>query len=268
VHVTVENATTWSGPGGRRDDAIPHSLVAVHTMLALEDGDFVSLFDPPEDAVAAVATCRNEGTFPVLIGPDDAHDLVLSSPIILYDHPQVAPESAGDLYDATEIDEILALRVLTLTDEEKAEARATDERAAAVIDRVDAMPPELWARLHGAVRSLRPVVDEPPETVPWWDPGVDAAVDPWTDRVTIAGVSVGAGSAVRLRPSRRADAQDLFLQGLAATVAGVFHDVDGERHVAVTVDDDPAGEALAGHGRYRYFHPDEIEPLGAEERTP
>src|SRR6202034_425438 len=99
-----------------------------------------------------VASCRSEGTFPVLIGSDD---IVLSSPIILYDHPEVARESAGDLYDATEIDEILALRVLTLTDEEKAEARGTDARAAAIIDRCDNMPPEMWERLHGAVRSLR-----------------------------------------------------------------------------------------------------------------
>ncbi len=79
---------------------------------------------------------------------------MLSSPIVLYDHPEVAPESPGDLYDGTEIDEILALRVLTLTDEERSEARGTDPRAAAIIDRVDGFAPEIWDRLHGAVRSL------------------------------------------------------------------------------------------------------------------
>ena len=90
---------------------------------------------------------------------------MLSSPIILYDFPAVAPESAGDFCDSTEIDEILALRVMTLTDEEKAEARGTDARAAAIIDRCDDMPDEIWSRLHGAVRSLRPVatVAEEPE---------------------------------------------------------------------------------------------------------
>jgi hypothetical protein len=189
--------------------------------------------------------------------------VVLSTPIILYDHPEVAPESPGDLYDGTEIDEILALRVLTLTDEEKAEARGTDPRAAAIIDRCDDMPPEVWQRLHGGVRSIGPV-DECPE-VPWWDPGMDASVDPSSDRVMVAGVEVRQGSAVRLRPSRRADAQDLFLQGLTARVAGVFRDVDENEYVAVTVADDPAGEELEWQGRYLYFYPDEIEPLAPPE---
>ncbi len=77
--------------------------------------------------------------------------------IILEDHPAIAPESPGALYDATEIDEILALRTAALTDEEKREARGTDDRAAAVIDLADTMPPEVLERLHGAVRSLREV---------------------------------------------------------------------------------------------------------------
>ncbi len=202
----------------------------------------------------------------MLVGDDDT--VVLSSPIILYDHPEVAPESDGPLYDATEIDEILALRVLTLTDEEKAEARGTDPRAAAIVDRIDDMEPDVWARLHGTMRELRtpgsapePTGEEPP--LPWWEPAVDAAVDPWTDTVVVAGVEVGTGTSVRLHPSRRADAHDMFFDGLVATVAGVFHDVDGEMHVAVTVDDDPATEALLAHGRYLFFHPDEVEPLGA-----
>ena len=235
-------------------------------MLAVNDGAFVSLLDPPRDATDAVAGCANEGTFPVLI----ASDVMLSSPIILYDHPVVAPESPGDLYDATEIDEILALRVLTLTDDEKAEARATDPRAAAIVERCDTMPPEVWQRLHGAVRTLEPAGPAPEAvaTTPWWDPGADSSVDPGTDSLTISGVEVARGSAVRLRPSRRADAHDLFLAGLTATVAGVFRDVDGNVHVAVTVDDDPATDALAWQGRYLYFHPDEVEPLGDREGPP
>ncbi len=163
VRVTVANDTDWSEPGSARDEVVRHSLVAVHTLLAVEDGTFVSLLDPPDDAAAAVAGCTNEGTFPVLVGDDDT--LVLSSPIILYDHPEVAPESPGDLYDATEIDEILALRILTLTDEEKAEARATDARAAAIIDRCDNMLPESWERLHGAMRALEPVTASEPASL-------------------------------------------------------------------------------------------------------
>ena len=98
----------------------------------------------------------------MLAGPDECRDLVLSSPIILYDHPQIAPESAGDLFDATEIDEILTLRTMALTDEEKREARATDPRAADLIDRLDGLPPEMMERLHGAVRYLEPGVGPVP----------------------------------------------------------------------------------------------------------
>jgi len=141
-----------------------HAAAAV---LAIDDGAFVSMLDPAGDAEVAAASCVSDGTFPVLVGEQDAHDVVLSSPIILYDHPQIAPESPGDLFDATEIDEILTLRTMALTDDEKREARATDPRAAAIIDRVDAMPPEILERLHGAIRSLRPVASpaaEPPTT--------------------------------------------------------------------------------------------------------
>jgi hypothetical protein len=258
ISVTVANVTAGPGPGAPREQVLTHSLLGVHTMLALDDGRFVSLLDPPADAAVAVGACRSEGAYPVLIGRDD---VVLSSPIILYDHPEVAPESPGDLYDATEIDEILALRVLTLTDDEKAEARVTDPRAAAVIDRCDTMPAATWERLHGTLREVE--LAAPPESasVPWWDPGADASVDPGTEQVLIAGTPVGRKSAVRLRPSRRADAQDLFLAGRTATVAGVFRDVEDETYVAVTLDDDPMAAELEWQGRYLYFYPDELEPL-------
>ncbi len=155
--VEVANVTPWSQPGASRDDVVRRSLAAVHTLLAVHHGQFLSLIDYPEFAAGAVASCKNEGTWPVMIGDEGERSVVLSSPITLYDYPEIAPESAGDMFDSTEIDEILALRVLTLTDEEKHEARGTDERAAAIIDRVDAMPPELFDKLHGAVRYLRTV---------------------------------------------------------------------------------------------------------------
>ncbi len=246
-------------PTASRDEVMRRSLVAVHTLLAIDDGSFVSSLDPPPPAAAAVAGCHNDGTFPVLVG--DGGDVMLSSPIILYDQPEIAPESLGDLYDATEIDEILALRVLTLTDDEKSEARGTDARAAAIVDRCDDMPPEVWARLHGAIRSITPVVEEPEPILPWWDPDADRAVDPWSECTEVAGVELCAGSKVVLRPGhRRADAHDMFLAGMNATVTGVFRDAEGEVHLAVTVDDDPANEELAWQGRYLFFHPDEVEP--------
>jgi hypothetical protein len=189
-------------------------------------------------------------------------DVVLSSPIILYDHPAVAPESQGDMFDATEIDEILALRVLTLTDEEKREARGTDPRSAAVVDRCDAMAPEAFEALHGTFRSIR-FTESGDEAelapLPWWEPAVDASFDPWSDRVWIGPHHVGKGTPVTLRPSGRGDAQDLFIDGRTATVAGVFHDVDGDVHLAVVVDDDQATELHQWHGRYLYFRPEEVE---------
>jgi len=269
VTATIENTTAWAGTSVRRESVMDQSLVAVHTMLAVDKGRFVSLLGPPADARDAAGSCQNDGAFPVLIGDDD---IVLSSPIILYDHPEVAPESPGDLYDGTEIDEILALRVLTLTDEERSEARGTDPRAAAIIDRVDGFAPDTWDRLHGAVRSLgtsrsastASTVEKAPLTVPWWGPAADASFDPWETSVVIAGTTVSKGSRVRLHPSHRADAQDLFLDSLTATVAGIFTDVDGAEHVAVSVDD-AASEELSWQGRYLFFYPDEVEPLPRQD---
>jgi hypothetical protein len=287
LRLRVENASAWHDPRADRSVALRHSLVAAHSLLGIDQGVFLSLLDPPEWAKPAAEACANLHTWPVLIGEEGRRDAMLSSPIILYDHPTIAPESPGDLFDATEIDEILTLRTMALTEDEKREARATDERAAAIIDRVDNMPPELLERLHGAVRYLRGVEGAPepdppgdgaptgrvaergegrdplstaPELVPWWDPGADRTVSPETDGVVVAGVTVAKGSRVRLRPGQRADAQDMFLAGRLATVEAVFLDVDGNRHLAVTLDEDPAADLQRWHGRYLYFSPDDVEP--------
>ncbi|MEV0535788.1 hypothetical protein [Kitasatospora sp. NPDC050463] len=260
--VVVENTADWSpGPGDRRDAALPRALVSAHLLLGLDRGAFLSVTDPPEWAKAAVGECRNEHTWPVLAGPPGRGQVLLSSPIILEDHPLVAPESLGALYDATEIDEILALRTAALTEREKREARGTDERAGAVIDLADSMPPEVLERLHGAVRGLREITGDDPDQ-PWWDPGNDPEVDPDRDRVVVDGREVGAGSRVLLRPGRRrTDAQDLFLHGRTAVVEAVLHDVDGSVHLAVTVEDDPGADLWRAQGRFRYFQPDEVTPL-------
>jgi hypothetical protein len=263
LRLVLENATAWNDPGADRSVALRHSLVAAHSLIGIDQGVFLSLLDPPEWAKPAAEACQNLHTWPVLIGDEGQRDAMLSSPIILYDHPTIAPESPGDLFDATEIDEILTLRTMALTEDEKREARATDERAAAIIDRVDNMPPELLERLHGAVRYLKEVEgteEEEPELVPWWDPGADRTVSPETDGVVVAGVTVARGSRVRLRPGQRADAQDMFLAGRLATVEAVFLDVDGNRHLAVTLDEDPAADLQRWHGRFLYFSPDEVEP--------
>jgi hypothetical protein len=290
LRLVVENAAAPEVPPRTRDEALGHALIAAHALIGVPGGTFLSQTDPPEWAAAEVAACTNIGTWPVLAGPPDCRDLMLSAPVILYDHPEVAAESAGDLFDATEIDEILTLRTLALTDAEKREARATDPRAAQLMDRMDSLPAEMLERMHGAIRYLKsvpgagappphvepsfpaapddllgdPVLDRP--QVPWWDPGADTSVSPETDHVVIDGVNVARGSRVRMRPgSRRADAQDLFLAGRTALVEAVLHDVDGQMHVAVTPEHDPAADLQRSHGRFLYFAPDEIEPIGQEE---
>lgn len=153
LRMRVENADDTTPPDAPREGALRRSMIATHALLAVSGASFVSLLDPPGWAEAEARACENVHTFPVLAGGPGSRDLVLSSPILLYDHPRIAPESPGDLHDAAEVDEILSLRTLTLTDEEKREARATDPRSAAIVDRVDAMPPEVLARLHGVFRS-------------------------------------------------------------------------------------------------------------------
>jgi hypothetical protein len=253
VRVRVENDTPWADLAAHRDDALRASCIATHLVLQVSGGAFLSLLDPPPWASAAAAACKSVRTWPVLAGEPGEGDLLLSAPIILYDHPRIAPESPGDFFDATEIDELLALRTATLTDEEKREARATDPRAAAIVDRVEALPPELLARLHGAARDLRGA-----EMVPRGDPAPPAPGG-------AAAAGLGPGSRVVLRPGvRRADAQDLLYAGCTATVRAVRRDVDGRDCLAVTIDGDPAAELHDWYGRYHHFFLDEVEPLAPE----
>ena len=264
----VDNTTSWT-PGAvdgwsDRDVAARYSFVGTHLLLTARDATAVSLLDGPDWADPDARSCRQDRCWPVLVSEDAGAGAVLVAPIILGDHPTIAPESAGDLFDATEIDEILTLRVMTMTDGEKAEARGTDPRAAAILARCDAMSDEAMGRLHGAQRpaAADPVVED---EVPWWDEGQDSRAAPETDGVLVAGTSVSQGCRVLLRPSRRADAQDLFLAGMTAVVSRVYADVDGRTHVAVMLEDDPGSDLYGATGRYYYFGPEEIEPLPARE---
>ncbi|WP_242675689.1 hypothetical protein [Streptosporangium minutum] len=266
LRVRVENTAGWAGPEAAREQALRRSLISAHLLIGVTGGAFVSLLDPPEWARPMAQGCRNEHTWPVLVGEPGHRDVVLSSPIILYDYPDIAPESPGDLFDSTEIDEILHLRTLTLTDEETRQARATDPRAAQLIDMVGDMPPELVERLHGVIRYLDAPARE--AGTPWWDPAADSRVSPETDSVTVSGVEIAKGSRVRLVPGRRrADAHDMFLAGRTARVEAVLLDLDGARHLAVTLDDDLGADLHRSHGRFLYFAPDEVEPLGDGEAT-
>jgi hypothetical protein len=160
LRVKLINAAEFAG--STRDEALAKSLLSTHTILGIEGGEFVSLLDPPDELRDVAATCNNSGTWPVLVGEEGQHDAMLSSPIILYDYPQIAPESPGALFDGTEIDEILTLRIMTLTDQEKLEMGLTDERARQILERTESMPPEQFMKMHGVLRGLRGLQEETP----------------------------------------------------------------------------------------------------------
>jgi hypothetical protein len=294
LRLTVSVDNEHAGTAADKDAAIRVSLIGSHLILQAHGADFVSLLDPPEGAESAAGRCRQRRCWPVLAGAKGTTDTVLGAPIILYDHPEISEQSPGALFDSTEIDEILTLRVMTMTEEEKAEARATDPRAREIIDRCDQMSAADLQQLHGLLRDPHAPSPSPPSPsplpsaapgyadlrdaeppafdtggAPWWDPAADASVRPESDAVVIGGVSVSKGSLVRVHPSRRADAQDIFFAGQVARVTAVLSDVDGGTHVALVLVDDPASDMHDWYGRYFYFAPDELEPLPVEDpRTP
>jgi len=158
ISAQVRNLTPFPGAEqASREDALLSALVSTHTVLGMEHARFCSLLEPPDALREVAGNCQNVGTWPVLLGGAGERDTLLSSPIILYDYPQIAAESAGDLFDGTEIDEILSLRIMTLTEEEKREMRQSDERARQMLERTETLPAEQLMKLHGAMRSLRPV---------------------------------------------------------------------------------------------------------------
>jgi hypothetical protein len=144
LRVAIENQSPWSGSD--RNEAMRHTYGSAHAIARVQGGAFL----PPLEC-----ELDNEGLWPVLVGEAPDRTAVLAAPIILPDYPQVAPESAGDFFDSTEIDELLTLRIMTLTDEEKREMRAVDEHARQILERTEAVELEHITRLHGAVRGLR-----------------------------------------------------------------------------------------------------------------
>ena len=137
-----------------RDEALLHGLVSTHAVFHAAGGRFVSLTDPPPQWRDAAAACRNQGAWPVLVGEPGQADTMLASPIILYDYPRLAPESPGDFFDSTEIDEMLALRILTLTDEEKRAMSGVDVQTSALLERAEGMARAELLSLHGTFRDL------------------------------------------------------------------------------------------------------------------
>jgi hypothetical protein len=256
--VRIENDTQMDPSSVTdREHASLYSLASTHTILDADSGQFVSLIDPPPELAGATAACVNLGAYPVLVGAPGARDTLLASPIILYDYPQLAPESAGDLYDGTEIDEILSLNILAMTDAEKREMAAADPRAAALLARTEALGAEDFIRLHGTFRDRRPAEtdhDDSPDAPPL---GPHLAYD--RDN----GAPLKVGEHVRLHPRSGGDIMDLVLDGKTAVIEAIERDFEDRLHVAVALDDDPGREwglqRMPGH-RF-FFSPEEIESV-------
>jgi hypothetical protein len=152
--VTVRVANTTPFDGVTREQALERTFCSTHTVLRASAGEFVSQTDPPGELREPARACRNENTWPVLVGDAGERSTVLSSPIILEDNPRVAPESPGDLFDGGEIDQMLVLNILSLTDAERAEMRDSDPRTREILERTESLTPEQLMSLHGAIREF------------------------------------------------------------------------------------------------------------------
>jgi hypothetical protein len=245
VTVLVRN-TAEVADGLTRTEALAHSLLSTHVVVRCAPGGrFMSPIAPPEEAATAVMTCHSVNSFPVLASQAD--DAVLGAAIMLPDHPQLAPESTGSLFDATEIEEALLLHVLALSDGERAELETADPAVRAMIERAVAATPEDIMRLHGRTTVRDPAAPE--EDVPG------------ESEVVVTGRRFARGQHVVLRPDAT-HGQDHLLAGRSATIERILIDYDDHVHLCVTVDDDPGQELMRDIGRFLYFKPAEVEVIG------
>ncbi|MEY2609257.1 MAG: hypothetical protein QOH31_7154 [Verrucomicrobiota bacterium] len=240
-----------------QDAVLMRTFTSTHTILHLKGAEFVSLMDPPAALHESARSCKNEGTWPVLVGDEKTGDrsTMLSSPIILYDYPKIAPESAGQLFDGTEIDEILTLRVMTMTDVEKEEMRQSDERARQILERTESLPEDQLWRMHGVVRDLRSLDDD------------FFSNDRRLEVVEVNGVQLRTGHRVRIRPKSRADIMDIALEGKTAIIEAIEQDAENRIHLALVLDDDPGKDLgfMRQPGHRFFFALDEVEPLAETE---
>jgi hypothetical protein len=240
VRLRVENLTDVPSGLGRAD-ALARSLVSTHVVLRTGSGRFRSPLDSPG--------CTNVNTWPVLASAAD--DTVLGAAIFLPDHPQIAPESRGSLFDGTEIEEALLLHVHALSDAERDEIAGQDGPVRDMIERASATGAADIMQLHG---MLRPV---PPELGP--DPRLGEA------EIVVDGVTFRPGARLRLRLAGRTDPYDRMLDGRTATLERIYVRYDGRVQLAVTVDSDPMQEVMRDTGRYLFFFPEEVELVAPNE---
>jgi hydrogenase maturation protease len=230
-----------------RDDVLAWSLLSSHLLLGVHDGEFMSLLDPPEELQDYAASCRQVGVWPVLAGEETRRDIMLAGPIILEDFPRTASASSGDFFDGTEIDEILTLRIRTLTDKEKHEMASSDPRAEELLQRCESLTNEQLLGLHDAWRGEEKKLS----------------------RVRVGNVVLEPGMRVRLRPQGRADAFDLALSGMTAVIVSIEQDFEAQLYVSVALDEDPGRDlGITGKPAHRFFfRPEEVEPLQEDVAT-
>jgi hypothetical protein len=242
VVLRVRNRTLVSS-GLDRAGALRRSLISTHPVLRVAGGRFVSVLERP---------CASVNTFPVLAA--DGDDVMLGAAIVLPDHPRLAPESLGGLFDSTEIEEALLLHVRTLSDGERAEIERQDPAVRAMVARAQSATPEDIVSLHGRVQLRDPVTLEPPSEPPGLaDPRAGDSVLDVGDR------TFRRGAKVVIRPGPDADIQARMLDGRRATIERIFTDYDGRAHLGLTIDDDPGQELMRETGRYLYFFAPELE---------
>jgi hypothetical protein len=238
------------------DEILMRTFASTHTILYAPDAQFISLLEPPEVYAKAAAACRNLGTWPILVGEEEKRerDAMVSSPIILYDYPKIAPESPGDLFDGGEIDEILTLRIMTLTEQEKKEMRGVDAGARRILERTEALPSDDLLKMHGMMRRAESLDGE-------------AFFNPATrlQTVLIDGIPHKQGDLVRVRPKKRADAIDMALAGKIAMIESIEQDAEDNTHLALVMEDDPGRDlGLLRQPGHRFFYgTDEVESLEA-----
>jgi hypothetical protein len=237
----------------RQEEILMRTFASTHTILESNGGEFLSMMDPPARYAEATATCSNLGTWPVLVGEKESGDAgtMLSSPIILYDYPEIAPESPGEFFDGTEIDEILALRVLTLTDQEKWEMSQLDENARKILNRTEALPEADFWKMHGTIRGNKFSSED------FFNPNTRL------ESVTVKGTNLTAGHRVRIRPQGRADVMDLALEGKIALIESIEQDAENRIYLALVLEEDPGKDLgmLRQPGHRFFYGSNEVEPL-------
>jgi hypothetical protein len=265
ITVDIVNQTPGSSSDiGNPEAVLLRTFTSTHTILHSEHGEFVSLMDPPDSLRELAVACKNQGTWPVLIGNEKAADrtALLSSPIILYDYPKIAPESPGELFDGTEIDEILTLRVMTMTDAEKEEMRRSDPRARRILERTEAMPEEQLLKMHGVVRELRSF-----DEIQAWISEDFFGDDRRLAEAKVNGIALRPGDRVKIRPKSRADIMDIALAGRIATIEAIEQDAEGRIHLALVLEDDPGKDlGFMRQPGHRFFYAlDEVEAVSSEQ---